>query len=97
MQYCADNTTVLPEKKKKKSRKAIETEIDKRDEEITRADTKGAKANTSFLQKAAEVEAVLSWERTLNSVGARCVPVTLSEMLFNNQLCRTMTVEKART
>lgn len=32
----------------KKGRKAIETEIDKRDEEITRADTKRAKANMSF-------------------------------------------------
>lgn len=42
---------MLQKKKKKKGRKAIETEIDKRDEEITRADTKGAKANTSFFYK----------------------------------------------
>lgn len=32
----------------KKRRKAIEAETDKRDEEITRADTKRAKANMSF-------------------------------------------------
>lgn len=32
---------------KKKRRKAIETEIDKRDEEITRADAERAKANMS--------------------------------------------------
>lgn len=54
----------------KKRRQTVEREMDKRDEEITRADTKRAKGNKSFTQKAAEVEAAFSSARMLGSVGA---------------------------